>query len=317
MPPVAIGVRRVPLADGSGETMAADVLATPLEGVKLGKLPEKLGPPSNQRVGPVAGDLIRGEAVVKALLPLAGGDDEPQHIFFAAQDFGATLVAERGRLVPASPFAEFAHLYWGAWPRPGLLAIFAPPNQAPVPGPEPAPAGNDAWQARRDDITVMGFQPELVRRVLPELLVEEVPDPAQIWLDVADLTGTQLAGVVNALGYARSREASVAACRLMNTLANQLHVPRDECRAIAESLVGGQFEDPLGGEYQIVEVLGGQPAWTSTALAPQNQFLLTQPPTDYQLPALTWFKGFRGRLLLDKTALSGHVEIDMAKSAIP
>ncbi len=134
---------------------------------------------------------------------------------------------------------------------------------------------------------------------------------------MADLTGTQLSGVVNALGYSRSREASVAACRLMNNLANQLHVPRDRCREIGEELVDGEFVDPLGGEYQVVEVLGGQPAWTSTALAPQNQFLLTQPPADFQLPALTWFKGLRGQLRLDEAALSGHVEIDMAKSAVP
>lgn len=315
MPPIAVGIRRIPLADGSGETMAADVLATPLENVKLGRLPDMLGEPSNQRVGPIAGDLIRGEAVVEALLPLPGSDAEPHHFFFAAQDFGATLVAEQGRLKPASPLSEFAHIYWGAWPKPGLLKIFSPGNVAD--GPEPVPADRDAWQARREDFTLMGFQQELVRRVLPELLIEQVADPAQAWLDVADLAGTQLAGVVNALGYARSREASLAACRLMNTLANQLHVPRDQCRAVAESLVDGQFIDPLGGDYQVVEVLGGQAAWTSSALAPQNQFLLTQPPEDFQLPALTWFKGARGRLLLDDKALSAHIEIDMAKSAVP
>ncbi len=119
------------------------------------------------------------------------------------------------------------------------------------------------------------------------------------------------------MGYGRSREASVAACRLMNTLTNQLHVPSDKCRGVAEELVDGKFVDPLGGEYRVVEVLGGQPAWTSTALAPQNQFLLTQPPADFQLPALTWFKGLRGELQLNEAALSGHVEIDMAKSAVP
>jgi len=314
MPPIAVGVRRVPMIGGAGETMAADVLATPLDYVRLGKLPGMLGAPSNQRVGPVAGDLIRGEAVVEAVFPLVGGG-EPHHFFFAAQDFGASLVAQQGQLRAASPLAEFAHIYWGAWPKPGLLRFFSPDNMAS--GPEPVPAGNNAWQARRDDLMLMGCKPELVRRVLPELLVETVEPPAQVWLDVADLTGTQLAGVVNALGYARSREASVAACRLMNNLANQLRVPRDKCREVAEQLVDGSFIDPLGGEYQIVEALGGQAMWTSSAIAPQNQFLLTQPPGDFELPALTWFKGARGRLLLDDQSLSAHVEIDMAKSAVP
>ncbi len=173
MPPIAVGIRRVPLADGSGETMAADILATPLENVKLGRLPDMLGEPSNQRVGPIAGDLIRGEAVLHAILPLPGSESEPHHFFFAAQDFGATLVAEQGRLKPASPFSEFAHVYWGTWPKPGLLKIFSPGNVAD--GPEPVPAPHDAWQARRDDFMLMGFQSELVRRVLPELTVATSP----------------------------------------------------------------------------------------------------------------------------------------------
>ena len=57
--------------------------------------------------------------------------------------------------------------------------------------------------------------------------------------------------------------------------------------------------------------------WTSTALAPQNRFLLTAPPEDFQLPALTWFKGLRGDLRLERRELPAHVEIDMAKSAVP
>jgi hypothetical protein len=103
----------------------------------------------------------------------------------------------------------------------------------------------------------------------------------------------------------------------MNTLANQLHVPRDKCRTVAEDLMDGKFTDPLGGQYEVVEDLGGQAAWTSTALAPQNRFLLTQPPSDYQLPILTWFKGLHADLRLDDKELTGHAEVTMAKSAVP
>jgi hypothetical protein len=136
-------------------------------------------------------------------------------------------------------------------------------------------------------------------------------------LSVADLNGTQLAGVVNALGYSRARETCVAACRLMNTLANQLHVPREQCRDVAERLMDGKFVDPLGGQYEVVEEIGGQAEWTSTALAPQNRFLLTQPPADYQLALLSWFRGLRADLRLDDQELAAHAEVDMAESAVP
>ena len=314
-PPIAIGIRRTPLADGSGETMAAEVFAAPLDGVKLGRLPDMLGDPSDQRVGPVEGDLIRGELVLDAILPFPSGDSEPHHFFFAAHDFGAQLVARGGRLSPAGPLSELAHIYWGTWPKPGLLKLFAPAELAE--GPDPVPAPRDAWQAKQGDFLLMSFQPEMVRQVLPELFVEQVERPAQVWLNVVDLTGTELSGVVNSLGYMRARETCVAACRLMNTLANQLHVPRDQCRGVAEKLMDGQFICPLGGEYEVVEVLGGQPAWTSTALAPENRFLLTQPPDDFTLPLLTWFKGLRADLQLGDAEISGHAEVDMAKSAVP
>jgi hypothetical protein len=206
-------------------------------------------------------------------------------------------------------------MYVGAWPKPGMLKLFAGPQLAD--GPDPAPAGPDAWQAKRDDFLLMSFKPDLVQDVLPQLAMTPADRPAQVWLHVSDLTDKQLASAVNALGYARSRETCVAACRLMNTLANQLHVPRDECRAFAEELMDGQFVCPLGGEYELVASPGEPPMWTSTALAPQNRFLLTAAPDDFTLPALTWFKGLRGDLRLEPAELAAHVEIDMAKSAVP
>jgi hypothetical protein len=52
-------------------------------------------------------------------------------------------------------------------------------------------------------------------------------------------------------------------------------------------------------------------------VAPQNRFLLTAPPEDFMLPVLTWFKGLRGDLRLEAGELAVHVEIDIAKSAMP
>jgi hypothetical protein len=115
----------------------------------------------------------------------------------------------------------------------------------------------------------------------------------------------------------RTREASVAACRLMNTLVNQLRVPAEGALDTAQQLMDGRFTCPLGGEYELVEIDGGGAAWTSSALAPANRFLLTAPPEDFELPLLTWFKGLRGALRLEKDELSAHVEIDMAASAVP
>jgi hypothetical protein len=318
MPPIGVAVQRVPLADGSGETLAAEVVATPLDGLKLGRLPETLGEPSADRVAPVAGDVIRAEFVLEApSLPLLGGSDELHHLFLGVRDFRTPLVVDAGHVVPGAPPAELVRMYVGAWPRPGLLRLAAGRQLAEGPDPIPAGPNADGWQAKSDEFLLMSFKPDLVQEVLPQLAMQPAARTAQVWIEVADLTDKQLAGAVNAFGYGRARETSLAACRLMNTLANQLHVPREQCRVVAEQLMDGAFVCSLGGEYELVATPGELPVWTSTAVAPQNQFLLTAPPADFTLPALTWFKGMRGDLRLEPTELSAHVEIDMAKSAVP
>jgi hypothetical protein len=315
-PPIAVGVQRAPLADGSGETLAADVVATPLEHVKLGRLPDILGEPSAERVAPVEGDVARAEFVLAAPpLPLLGGENELHHLFVGVRDFRTPLVVERGAVAPGAPPTELVRMYVGAWPKPGLLKLFAGPHLAE--SPEPLPAPNDVWQAKREDFLLMSFKPDVVHEVLPQLSMAPAARPGQIWIDVANLADKQLAGAVNAYGYMRTREASLAASRLMNALVSQLHVPQETAREVAERLMDGKFVCPLGGEYELVEAPGGQPAWTSTAVAPQNRFLLTAPPEDFMLPVLTWFKGLRGDLRLEAGELAVHVEIDIAKSAMP
>jgi hypothetical protein len=79
----------------------------------------------------------------------------------------------------------------------------------------------------------------------------------------------------------------------------------------------GEFVDALAGEYALTDVADGAPLWTSTALAPQNRFLLTEAPEDFELPLLTWFRGLRADARLDEDAISAHIEIDMAASAVP
>jgi hypothetical protein len=206
-------------------------------------------------------------------------------------------------------------MYVGAWPKPGILRLFM--GDALAQGEQPVPGAQSTWQAKRDDFLLISFKPDLVREVLPQLQMVPVENPAQLWIDVADLNDKQLAATVNAFGYMRARETSVAASRLMNTLANQLNIPRAECLTVAQTLMDGKFVCPLGGEYELVEVAGGEPMWTSSAILPQNRFMLTAAPEDFQFALLTWFKGLRAEARLDKEAINAHVEIDMAESAVP
>ncbi|RIK87743.1 MAG: hypothetical protein DCC67_01485 [Planctomycetota bacterium] len=311
-PPVAVAMSRRALSTG-GETIAVSVLASPLADVKLGRLPDMLGDPSRQRVAPVAGDLIRAEFILDAVLPLAAA--EQHHLFIGVRDSAPPLVVQQGRIAPAAPAAEMVRMYVGAWPKPGLIRLLL--GQETAHGPDPAPGPRSTWQARSNDFLLISFKPELVREVLPQLRIVEAEKPAQVRVAVEDLSNTQLSHAIDALGYQRTRETALAAVRLMNTLVQQFHVPPEEARDAAERLMDGRFASPLGGQYELIELPSGQRVWSASAVAPQNRFLLTAAPEDFELPLLSWLRGLRAEMLLDDQRLTADVEIDMAASALP
>lgn len=315
MPPIAIGLERQP-HEGGGETMVVEVFAEPLDGLKLDSLRDHLGDPDENHLRPVEGDVVSCEAILDMALPLGGGELQMHHLFGGLRDFRSVLTVENGVVMPGEGPAEFVRGYLGAWPKPGLLQWFTASSEPPDDG-EPEPVGEKMWRAQQDEFLLISFKPDVIEEVLPQLHMEPAGRPAQVWLRVDDLTDKQLTDTVNALGYMRSREASVAASRMMNSLANQFHIPRPQCRELAERLVDGTFVCPLGGEYELFAPEKDLEVWVSTALPPENRFLLTKVPEDFHLPLLDWFRGIRGDFCLEQDALSAHLEIDMTSAAVP
>jgi len=314
MPPIAVGIQRSPRG-ADGETMKIEVIARPLEGVNISSLRDSLGDPAEQRLQRVAGDVVSLEAVLDIKVPLLGGEKQPHHLFGGLRDFRSLLSVENGNVGPDAGPSEFVRGYVGAWPRPGLLELLSGSSQPA--GNQPEQVGEQLWQAQQEDFLLISFNPEVVAEVLPQLALEQADRPGQIWLTIDDLSDKQLAATVNAFGYKRTREASVAASRMMNSLANQFRVARPECRELAERLVDGKFVCPLGGEYQLLVPERDLETWSSTALPPENRFLLTEVPADFELPLLNWFRGLRGDLQLEQDSLSVRLEIDMTLEAVP
>jgi hypothetical protein len=320
LPPLAVGIRRVSNKESGGErgeyeTMIADVLIPYMTGFKFGSWIDNLGEASTQQLAPVAGDVASMEVILNIPVPLIGGEKQPHHLFGGLRDYRSPLTIERGALVPAAAMPELIRGYLGAWPRPGVLEIFGARTTDSAAGLQKV--GDQLWQTQQDPFVLLSFKPEVIEQVLPQLALEEARRAAQIRLRIDSLADKKLAPTINALGYMRSRETSLAASRLMNTLANQLRVPGPDCRALAETLVDGKFVCPLGGEYQLFEGPGHRPSWASTGIIEANRFLLDAIPADFQLPLLEWFQGLRGDLRLVDQELTVHLEIDLSTSAVP
>jgi hypothetical protein len=170
----------------------------------------------------------------------------------------------------------------------------------------------DLWMRRADDFLLFSFKRHVLEDVGSQLAIVDDPLPAQVHFYLADLAGTQYQQVANAYGYSRTRQTSASGSRFMNSLSEQLHVPRQDALGLANELAGGEWVCPLGGEYILVEIPGGVQAWTSTAAGPQNQFSLSEIPPDFQLPLLTWFRGMTADVVrADDDSLNLHMTIEM------
>src|SRR6185436_14409722 len=115
------------------------------------------------------------------------------------------------------------------------------------------------WFRRADDFFLLSFGRDVLMEVGPQLAIVEAKRPAQIRLFVDDLSNKQVETAVNGFGYMRARDTSASASRFMNSLTTQLHVPPQPARPLAESLVNGHFECPLGGKYVLVDPLAQTP----------------------------------------------------------
>lgn len=315
MPALTLTLHRYQHAEAESETFALSALAYPLEDVRLGRFMNNLGEPYANRLAAVKGNVAAAEASLNVPVPLIGGERQPHILFAGLRDFLSPLAVRRGALVAGVEYSELIRGYVGTWPRPGLLQGFI--KEANPIGPEPQPAEGDLWQTSLEDFLLMSFKPEVLNQVGPQLKWIEAERPAQVRLRVADLTGTKFARNVNTIGYMLTRQTSVAASRMMNALANQLDVPREQCRELTEMLIDGVFQCPLGGEYQLVAPPNGLEVWISSRLPEENRFLLTKIPEDFQLPFLSWFRGLSAELLIEEDQLEIHADLEIASDAIP
>jgi hypothetical protein len=169
------------------------------------------------------------------------------------------------------------------------------------------------WRRQIGQFTVFSLHPEVLAAVTPQLRFQPAERPAQLRLRVDDPSKVRMAGLLNNLGYMRTRETSLGNLRLINDLLQQLHVPPKDCRQVAEELLVAKLICPLGGQYVLKEDGERGGWWTSTALAgSRGGFPLTaQAPSGYQAPPLSWFRGLKLEATMTEEVFSAHAEVVM------
>src|SRR5205085_1112689 len=119
--------------------------------------------------------------------------------------------------------------------------------------------------------------------ISPHLKPEETATPAQLRVQVKDLTGTKLSAWVNDQYRDRAFKTSLGNTRLMLRMTDQLHVPSADALSAAEKLLDVKLVCALGGEYHQAKGRSGALYWESTKYP--------APDAEFRAPLFDWFRG--------------------------
>ena len=252
--PILVGLQRKSLP-GKREQVVIDARMTPLQRKRIEMLAKIVGPIANDQFAPVPGNMATFEA------SLAN-----QRMFGALRDVAPPNEVIDGRSMPWLKLRNAIVRL----PRLSGRCRLPPPAGTDV----RRAAGRQRLPAERHravaiaiwDVCPLFLPPGGLAAIAPQLRFEPARQPAQLRLHVNDITGARITPFLNNWGYARTRETALGNIRLMHSLNQQLHVPVKDCREAAEFLLAAKLVCPLGGQYVVRDVAGGESHWTSTKL---------------------------------------------------
>ncbi len=305
--PLLVALKRYQLPGKGGERITVDAFITPMNDVKYQVVMSSLGDPSRHRLVPPEDNLISIDAALRGgiLFPAI----PPHRLFLAVQDhvplaeYRPNDVLRLLRIVRTTPG------FLGAWPKPGFLDLL-PLVRADMPdqdGFSQLPLGLLRWQGR--GFSVLSLDQGILTQASQQLGFVEEDDAAQIRVRVGDLSESKFGGWLNAMGYERARQVSVANARFLGIFTQQLKVPRADAKRVAEDVLNAKLVCALGGEYEL-RPYGETSLWCSTSWPATNDYRV---PDDYVTPPLDWFRGLDARLVKYPDRLVIHSHIDMQR----
>ncbi len=305
--PLMIALRRFALEKPGQERLVIDGTIAPFDESKYGTIASILGPPTDTMITPAPGDVINLQGSVRGGLffPTV----PPSTMFLGVQDMVPLSDLPPKGLMQTLQLMRATPGYLGGWPKPGFLDIL------PLGlGGTPDEYGFSKllfglWRRQGNGFSVLSFDPQLLADVTPHLRPVEAAQPAQIRLHVSDLSKSKFASWINTTWFQRAVETVAGNNRLLHALNQQLHVPMDDCRTVAEDLLDARLRCTLGGDYAVAELPGGGKYWQSTASPKPGQWM----PENYSAPLLEWFRGADASLIKLDDKVVAHIEIDMQR----
>ena len=312
MDPLMVGIKRFALDRKGGEKIVVDAFVAPFVEEKYGGMLSILGPPTTDRISAAPGDLVNVQAYV------AGGMlaqfVPPHFLFLGLQDSDALAAGPKGDgMMQTLQMLQSAPGYLGAWPKPGFLDMLplgllgAETDRF---GFSKYPLG--IWRRQWEGFSALSFNRDLLAGVSPHLKPVKTDIPAQLRIQVKDLTGTKLSGWVNDMYYERAFKTSTGNTRLLLAMTDQLHVPSDEALATAEKLLDVKLVLPSAASTNRCAKERRRLLGIDQVARPRCE-VGARGPDEFHAPLLNWFRGLDGYLTMDDDKMIAHVELDMQR----
>lgn len=336
--PLMVGIRRF-AAPGNDlcERLAVEAYVAPFGREKYGWVSSYLGPPIERQIQLPADDAANVQVHLAGTEK--GRKSTPDHVLFLGlKDLTPPRVGETKGLIQTLRMLSETPAYLGAWPLPGTL------DRLPLGlggGPPDALGFSKLliglWRWQGGGFSVLSFDRSILENCIPQLATVPAKDPAQLRGKVNDLSNTQLASWINTTWYRRGLSVSRGNAFLMDAVHQQLRVPLEDAKGVAERLLDCTLQCPLGGEFEsstfarseMNESQGGLAAdgigkrqspavgygasdgWRSTAWPEDANVKTAIPPPAYQAPWLTWFRGgeFHVTQLPDQLVLIAQLDL--------
>ncbi|RMF95138.1 MAG: hypothetical protein D6741_11990, partial [Planctomycetota bacterium] len=299
--PITVAVARDEPKEGPVR-LIVDARITPFAKENYRQVMEKLGPADRFRLAPIDGNIAQFEVILNR-----------GRLFGGLMDVTPPLEVEQGKVVPTGRLRDIFVGYLGTTGEVGWLGqinrwFSRPPDEN---GYTVGLFG--LWRREMQGATVFSFQPEVLAQATSQLRYEETDHEAHGRIEIGNIAQARITPLVNDFVYWRTRRTSLGNIRLLHSLEQQLHVPGEDCKTLAEMLLDVELRCPLGGEYEYRKDEFGIGRWTSTALQPGEGggFLATKAPPGFLTPPLNWFRGLKAEALASPEGVTAHAEILM------
>ncbi len=310
--PLLVAIRHEHDAATGIERLHVDAKVALFDREKYRVLLDSFGPATKTAMTRPADDIVHVQAVLTGN-PIIK-TDQVSHLVLGVKDMPPLEKLKPEGLLRTLEFVRSTPGYLAAWPRVGLLALM--PIRL---GPESTADGIQrllfgVWRLRSGELTAFSFDRSLLENLPGMIAPVETEREAQVRIEVADLTKSQLSGWINAISFERARQTSEANIKAVHWLSQQFRVPRDACMGILEKYVGAKLVCVLGGEYVLIKAPSGLEMWESSQALLANE---TERPAEYQAPFLTWFRGMRLEAKIEESQVEAHGFIDLLRKSGP